>query len=97
MVRISDFHSDHASSNLAESTIWEISLMEKLPAVNQLMEVQFFHFPPIAKEKSMKKNLSEIFKELNKPDNKLKMVIKLMKDQKTQEQKDNESESELSK
>ena len=35
--------------------------MEEQLAVNQHMEVQFFHFPPIYKEKSMKKNLSEIF------------------------------------
>lgn len=71
--------------------------MEKLPAVNRLMEVQFFHFPPICKEKSMKKNLSEIFKELNKPDNKLKMIIRLRKEQKMREQKEDESKSVLSK
>ena len=70
--------------------------MGKLPPVNQLMEVQFFHFPPINKEKSMKKNLSEIFKELNKPDNKLKMIIRLRKEQKMREQKEDESKSVLS-
>ena len=71
--------------------------MENLSAVNQLMEAQFFHFPPINKEKSMKKNLSEIFKELNKPDNKLKMIIRLRKEQKMREQKEDESKSVLSK
>lgn len=71
--------------------------MAEQMAVNHHMEVQFFHFPPINKEKSMKKNLSEIFKELNKPDNKLKMIIRLRKEQKIREQKENESKSELSK
>ena len=45
----------------------------------------------------MKKNLSEIFKELNKPDNKLKMIIRLRKEQKMREQKEDESKSVLSK
>lgn len=44
----------------------------------------------------MKKSLSEIFKELNKPDNKLKMLIRLRKEQKLREQKENESKPELS-
>ena len=44
----------------------------------------------------MSKNLSEIFNELNKPDNKLKMLIRLRKQQKLQEQENNESKSELS-
>lgn len=47
----------------------------------------------------MGKNLKEIFEELNKPENKLKMVIRLVKEEKQreqQEQESNESKSELS-
>lgn len=43
------------------------------------------------------KTLEEIFEELNKPKNKIKMITRLIKEQENKEKKQNDEQSEFSK